>query len=88
MAVGGGGSRIGLDCGGVCVHKRTNLEQKPYNCNICGKSFYERRNFTTHTRVHGGEKPYHCDIIGESFSVSSCLTRPKHTQTLEKTSFR
>ncbi|CAI9741975.1 ---NA--- [Octopus vulgaris] len=69
-------------------HKRINLEEKPDQCNICSKSFYQRRNFTTHTRIHGGEKPYHCDISGESFPVNSCLTRPKHTQTLEKTSFR
>ncbi|CAI9741956.1 ---NA--- [Octopus vulgaris] len=60
----------------VCVfknlaqHKRTNLEEKPYHCNICGKSFYRIRNFTTHTRVHRGKRPYHCDIIGESFSVA------------------
>ena len=47
---------------------------KPYECEICKKTFSASCTLTDHKRVHTGEKPYSCDVCHKSYAQSSTLS--------------
>lgn len=49
--------------------------KKTFNCNICGKIFGEKGNFSIHMRVHTQEKPFVCPYINcdETFKAHGHL---------------
>ncbi|KAK2504537.1 hypothetical protein MC885_007408 [Smutsia gigantea] len=48
-------------------------EERPYRCDICGRSFKQHSSLTQHQRIHTGEKPYKCNQCGKAFSLRSYL---------------
>ena len=49
----------------------SSVEIKPYECNICKKSFSAPTTFKVLKRMHTWEKPYSCKICGKKFSQNS-----------------
>ena len=65
---------------GTVEHTRM---KKPYNCDICGKSFTQNYNLSKHYRMHSGETLYKCKVCGKAFHDSGNLTK-HHEYTLMK----
>ena len=53
------------------VHKRA----KPYECEICQKTFDRRQHLSMHKRTHSGERLFECNICQKRFVQKSTLTR-------------
>lgn len=50
-----------------------NIGQRPFPCDLCGKSFKHKHHLTEHRRLHTGEKPFECAKCGKRFSHSGML---------------
>lgn len=48
--------------------------EKPYQCNVCDKTFARQETANIHQRTHTGEKPYTCSICSRGFTSSGHLT--------------
>ena len=77
-------SKVNIKC--IICKKRIpeplfNVHQctKSYDCNICEKTFTERKVLAYHKRTHKEEKPYSCDVCQKSYSHSSSLTNHNKT---------
>jgi len=64
------------------VNKKLKIESsKNHECNICFKSFKEKRYLTSHIRTHTGERPYICNICAKAFKERKNLTSHMKTHT-------
>lgn len=40
---------------------------KPFHCDVCGRSFSQKNHLRRHQMIHTGERPYPCEYCGRGF---------------------
>lgn len=46
---------------------------RPYVCEVCGASRYEKNQFEKHMMIHNNIKPFKCEVCGAAFIQSNAL---------------
>lgn len=60
------------------------LEDKPFKCDSCDKSFRHNLTLIRHIKAHSEGKKYHCDLCSKDFSRSDSFQRHQKLHTGEK----
>lgn len=50
------------------VHNLVHLEQRPFVCQVCSKSFISNSKLKQHLNIHTGERPYKCNYCSRDFT--------------------
>lgn len=56
----------------VMATVETNENQKPYQCQHCGRRFTRPHEKVKHERIHTGEKPHACEVSAYNCVIISC----------------
>jgi hypothetical protein len=59
----------------VSIATTTASDIRPYQCQICDRSFARKHDLQRHIRVHTGDKPYACLCCNKAFARTDALKR-------------
>ena len=57
-----------------------NTDERPFNCDICGKAFRRQDHLRDHRYIHSKEKPFKCNECGKGFGQSRAVHRIFHME--------
>jgi len=69
---------------GEKVKGKVQKEAKRYKCDLCSKTFKDRRNLKVHTQLHTGYRPFECNVCKKTFAHSGSFNIHKRIHTGEK----
>ncbi|KAM4045565.1 uncharacterized protein ACNLHF_009426 [Anomaloglossus baeobatrachus] len=61
-----------------------HIDERPYSCPECGRSFIKKSALVIHQRSHRAEKPFSCPTCGKCFAYRSHVREHLRTHTGEK----
>ncbi|XP_054566062.1 AMMECR1-like protein [Eptesicus fuscus] len=62
-----------------CAATRVHTQERPFQCDVCPKSFSHRGNLNVHMRTHTGLKPYRCPQCDGAFRQLGTFQRHRRT---------
>uniref|UniRef100_A0A4W2DPS1 Zinc finger protein n=1 Tax=Bos indicus x Bos taurus TaxID=30522 RepID=A0A4W2DPS1_BOBOX len=64
--------------------ENVHTEKRPYNCEICNKSFKRLDQVGAHKVIHSEDKPYKCKLCGKGFAHRNVYKNHKKTHSEER----
>ena len=49
--------------------ENSDATEKPYQCEVCARTFSHKCSLTVHMRIHTGERPYKCNMCDKAFKA-------------------
>jgi len=49
---------------------KSHSKERPYQCDVCARTFKTTTSLQNHVNIHTGTKPYHCQSCSSAFTTS------------------